>query len=137
MAIAQWLLDKSAYVRLPYACDPEIWLDRINRGRVHICTITRLELGAAFLTVRQARTEISSPPLSLMPLEYLTLAAENRAIDVQLLLTELGHHRTASIPDLLVAATAESAGLTVLHMNQDFELIAEITGQPMERLQTA
>ena len=49
-------------------------------------------------------------------------------------LADLGHHRAPSIPDLLVSATAELAGLTVLHVDQDFDLIADITGQPLERL---
>lgn len=34
----------------------------------------------------------------------------------------------------LIAATAELAGLTVLHLDGDFDLIAELTGQPTERL---
>jgi len=38
------------------------------------------------------------------------------------------------IPDLIIAATAELAGLTVLHLDKDFEIIAEVTGQPTERL---
>lgn len=45
-----------------------------------------------------------------------------------------GQHRAPSVPDLLIAATADLAGLTVLHLNKDFEVIAEITGQPVERL---
>lgn len=45
-----------------------------------------------------------------------------------------GQHRAPSVPDLIIAATAELAGLTVLHLDKDFELIAEITGQPVERL---
>jgi predicted nucleic acid-binding protein len=40
----------------------------------------------------------------------------------------------ASIPDLLVAAIAEAAGLAVLHDDKDFELISEITGQELRRL---
>jgi hypothetical protein len=43
-------------------------------------------------------------------------------------------HRAPSIPDLIIAATAELAGLTVLHLDKDFEVIAEITGQAVERL---
>ena len=43
-----------------------------------------------------------------------------------------GQHRAVSVPDLLIAATAETEGLTVLHYDQDFDLIAEITGQPCE-----
>ena len=69
-----------------------------------------------------------------MPIEYQTPAIEDRAVAVQMMLAERGLHRAASIPDLLVAATAELAGLTVLHVDKDFELIAEVTGQPVERL---
>ena len=41
------------------------------------------------------------------------------------------------MPDLIVAATAELAGLTVLHVDKNFELIAQFTGQPIERLALA
>jgi len=69
-----------------------------------------------------------------MPIEYLTPSIENRAIDVQQALADVGHHRAPSIPDLLIAATAELSLFTVLHVDKDFELIARITGQPVERL---
>ena len=39
-----------------------------------------------------------------------------------------------SISDLLIAATAEKAGLTVLAVDKDFDLIAEVTGQSVETL---
>lgn len=47
-----------------------------------------------------------------------------------------GQHRAPSIPDLLIGATTELTDLTVLHLDKDFELIAQITGQPVERLDT-
>lgn len=50
------------------------------------------------------------------------------------LLADRGQHRAPSIPDLIIAATAELAGLTVLHLDKDFEIIAEVTDQPTERL---
>ncbi|MCU0264125.1 MAG: hypothetical protein MUF09_10740 [Candidatus Nanopelagicales bacterium] len=75
------------------------------------------------------------PPLSAVPVEYLTRAIEARAVEVQLLLAGQGQHRAPSIPDVLIAVTAELAGLTVLHLDKDFELTAGITGQPTERLQ--
>jgi predicted nucleic acid-binding protein len=46
-----------------------------------------------------------------------------------------GQHCAPSIPDLLIAATAELSRLTVLHMDKDFDLIAAIIGQPIERLE--
>jgi len=69
-----------------------------------------------------------------MPVEYLTPKIEDRAVEVQSILAERGQHRAPSIPDLLIGATAELADLTVLHLDKDFDLIAQITGQPVERL---
>ena len=69
-----------------------------------------------------------------MPVEYLTPAMEDRALQVQRLLAQRGQHRAPSIRDLLIAATAELSGRTVLHLDKDFDLIAELTQQPTERL---
>ncbi len=69
-----------------------------------------------------------------MPVEYQTPVIEDRAFEVLTLLADRGQHRTPSIPDLIIAATAELAGLTILHLDKDFEIIARITGQPLERL---
>ena len=69
-----------------------------------------------------------------MPVEYLTPVIEDRAVEVLTLLADRGQHRALSIPDLIIAAAAELAGLTILHLGKDFEVIAQITGQPVERL---
>jgi hypothetical protein len=69
-----------------------------------------------------------------MPVEYLTPAVEDRAVEILTLLAGRGQHRAPPVPDLIIAATAGLAGLTVLHFDKDFEVIAEITGQPVERL---
>lgn len=54
-----------------------------------------------------------------------------RAIDIQAELARSGRHRLP-IPDLIIAATAEQAGLTLLHYDHDYDLIAEVTSQPVE-----
>jgi predicted nucleic acid-binding protein len=69
-----------------------------------------------------------------MPVEYLSPAMEDRAAEVERLLAQHGRHRAPSIPDLLIAATAELSGRTVLHLDEDFDLIAELTRQPVQRL---
>ena len=65
-----------------------------------------------------------------MPVEYLTPAIEDPAVEARLLLVREGHHRAPPIPDLVIAAVAELAGLTVLHLDKDFELIAALTARP-------
>ncbi|MGH3096002.1 MAG: PIN domain-containing protein [Streptosporangiales bacterium] len=129
-----WLIDKSAYVRLDASPDVEVWLDRINRGLVRVATVTLLEMGVSAQTAAGWRQEIEGPPVANLPVENLTPRMEERAVEVQGLLAERGYHRAAKIPDLLVAAAAELAGLTALHVDKDFDLIAELTGQPIERL---
>jgi len=129
-----WLIDKSALVRLPACRDAEEWAGRIQRGLVRITTLTKLEVGFSARSGGELRDGRRRPPLSAMPTEHLTPAIEDRAIEVQQLLADQGLHRVPSVPDLLIAATAELAGLAVLHLDKDFELIAEYTGQPTERL---
>jgi predicted nucleic acid-binding protein len=79
------------------------------------------------------------------PVEYDVILAErrylpevlttppvfDRAIEVQRQLARRGRHRLP-ITDLVIAATAESAGLTVLHYDADFERIARVTKQTHE-----
>lgn len=129
-----WLIDKSALVRLGASPDAEDWADRVHRGLVRISTVTRLEVGYSARSGTDLRSALQHSPVSQMPVEYLTPPIEDRAVEVQLFLAGQGHHRAASIPDLMIAATAELVGLTVLHLDKDFELIATVTGQPVERL---
>ena len=132
--MTDWLIDKSALVRLADSPDAGEWAARIERGLVRITTVTRLEVGYSARSGPVLRANLRRPPLSAMPVEYLTPAIEDRAVDVLALLADRGQHRAPSIPDLIIAAAAELAGLTVLHLDKDFEIIAEITGQPLERL---
>ena len=131
-----WLIDKSALVRLAASPDAAEWAGRIERGLVRVTTVTRLEAGYSARSGPELRAGWRQPPLSSMPVEYLTPAIEDRAVDVLTLLADRGQHRAPSLPDLIIAATAELAGLTVLHLDKDFEVIAQVTGQPVERLST-
>ena len=137
MAVTNWLIDKSALVRLAASSNAAEWAARIQRGVVRITTVTRLEVGYSARAGADLRASLGRPPLAAMPVEYLTPTIEDRAVEVLTLLADRGQHRAPSIPDLLIAATAELAGLTVLHVDKDFEIIAAITGQPLERLDIA
>ena len=129
-----WLIDKSALVRLGASPDAGEWASRIERGLVRITTVTRLEVGYSARSGQDLREGLSQPPVSAMPVEYLTPAIEERSVKVLTLLADRGQHRAPSVPDLIIAATAELAGLTVLHCDKDFDLIASVTGQPTEWL---
>lgn len=135
MVVSPWLIDKSALVRLSSTADADEWASRIDRGLVRISTVTLLELGYSARSAADHRLLLGGPPISSIPVEYLTPKIEDRALELQFALAERGHHRAPSIPDLLIAATAELSELTVLHMDKDFELIAELTGQRLQRLE--
>lgn len=129
-----WLIDKSALVRLGESPDADMWATRIQRGLVRIATVTVLEVGFSARTADDRKAALGEPPISSMPVEYSTPTIEERAVEVQGLLSLTGKHRAPSIPDLLIAATAEASGLTVLDLGKDFELIAAVAGQRTERL---
>ncbi|HEY1643482.1 MAG TPA: PIN domain nuclease [Streptosporangiaceae bacterium] len=134
--MTNWLIDKSALARLGASPDAAEWASRIERGRVRIATVTRLEVGYSARSASDLRAGFRRAPLASMPAEYLTPAIEDRTVEVLALLADRGQHRAPSLPDLIIAATAELAGLTVLHLDKDFELIADITSQRVERLRT-
>lgn len=121
-----FLADKSALARMPNAAvrarlEP-LLIDRL----VATCGIIDLEIGYSAQTAavhRDIRRERRALPHARIDDDVL-----NRAFEVQGLLAERGQHRLP-IPDLVIAAAADSAGLTVLHYDADFERIAEITGQ--------
>jgi hypothetical protein len=102
----------------------------LEAGLIARCTPTDLEAGfssADSASHRQMRETRAAWPFVAMNQPVL-----DRAVAVQDALAERSQHRGAKIADLLIAAAAEAAGLVVLHYDHDFDLIAEITGQPME-----
>jgi predicted nucleic acid-binding protein len=123
-----WLIDKSALVRLAASPDAAEWAGRIERGLVRVTTVTRLEAGYSARSGPELRAGLRQPPLSSMPVEYLTPAIEDRAVDVLTLLADRGQHRAPSTPDLIIAATAELAGLTATP-----NAISEITNRGVRR----
>jgi predicted nucleic acid-binding protein len=102
----------------------------IVAGQVATCDMVRLELLHSARNVEEFR-------LTRGDLEHLPdcpIAGEHwrRALDVYEALAAQGgkHQRSVKHPDLLIAAAAESAGLAVLHYDEDYDRIAAVTGQP-------
>lgn len=134
MAVDRWLIDKSALVRLGETKDATSWAQRINDGQVYISSITRLEIGYSARSLKDLEKSFSTLPLSKMRIESLSPTIEDRAWDVLQQLARKGQHRAPSLPDLLIAATAEKHDMTLLHVDKDFDLIGKVTGQTVERL---
>lgn len=104
----------------------------ITAGRLAICGPVRWELlhnarnGAEYKALREDLAALEQTPFDDADWE--------RALDICQALAEKGGslHRAPSMPDAMIAVAAERAGLTVLHYDKDFDLIAEVTGQPCE-----
>ena len=130
MAVARYLADKSAWARVRQPAVRSVMAEYVERGLIGTCAIIDLEI----LFSARTGSEHAHFRHQREAFEYFALTDEiaDRAIEVQGLLALQAQHRSVSIPDLLVAATAERFTLTVLHYDGDYDRIAAITGQPMQ-----
>lgn len=123
------LLDTSALTRLRRPSVREAIEPLAEIGALGRAGISDLEVGFS----ARSGTEWDELIESLGVFELVETDAEHmrRARQVQRMLAARSQ-RGRKLPDLLVAAAAEQAGLTVLHYDADFDRIAAVTGQPCE-----
>ena len=127
--MAIYLGDKSALVRVHH----DDVMHRVTAlylsGQIATCALIDLE----FLYSARGPGDYEELLFDRMLLPRVSCgdAAVDRAMEVQRDLAARGQHRLP-INDLVIAAAAEHAGLTLLHYDADFDLIAEVTDQPME-----
>lgn len=128
--MAIYLADKSALARAHHPAVASRLGPLFVGGDVATCGIVDLELlfsargSSDYLAILADRRSL--------PRVEVGEAGIERSIEIQAALARKGQHRGVTIPDLLIAAAAEAAGLTVLHYDSDFDRIAEFTGQPAE-----
>ena len=120
------LLDTSVVSRLGVAEVRAVVDPLAHTGRLGRAGITDLEVGYGSRNAREWDQDMAD--LSVFELVETTADHVRRARQVQRLLASRSQ-RGRKIPDLLIAAAAEAAGLTLLHYDNDFELIARMTGQ--------
>lgn len=129
-AVATHLADTSALARLHQPAVAAVLGPLIDAGLVATCGVIEFELGWAtrsadeYDLVRADREE---------GYEWLATHDEDwhRALDIQAALWRGGRVRAVGFPDLLIAAVAEREHVTLVHYDSDYDLIAEITRQPM------
>jgi hypothetical protein len=131
MAGPVYLADTSAYVAQARGSEARArFAGLLTEGRLAVCQMTALEYfnnapdpGAyqVLWTALQGQRWMD-----------VTATAMNRALEVHRMLAELSQHRNFRLPDLIIAATAEEYGATVLHYDADYDRIAAVTGQPVE-----
>jgi predicted nucleic acid-binding protein len=128
-----WIWSRRAgYPQLRDAFD-----DALVDGEIATCDMVRLELlysarnASDFAAIREDLTALPDCPIA--PEQW------QRALWVYEQLSRRGgaHQRSVKHPDLLIAAAAEAAGVAVVHYDEDYDRIAEITGQPTRWLAPA
>ena len=126
-----FLADKSALARRQTRAEVREALDPLLlEGEVATCGIIDLEL--LYSATSPTTYKALADALRGMPRVALDEATVERALQVQGKLAQRSQHRSVPLPDLLIAACAENAGLTVLHYDADFERISELTKQPVQ-----
>ena len=130
MARAAYLADTSAFARLGKPHVAAAIAPLVAEGRIALCAPVAFELG--FSARSAADHEAVMSRIDAFESVPTTEGDHRRALELQRLLAERGQHRALSLVDALVAATAESRGLTVLHYDADFDVVSEVTGQPTE-----
>ncbi len=123
------LLDTSVLTRLRESTVREAIEPRAQLGQLARAGISDLEIG--FSARNAAEWDLLADAVDAFELVETTAEHVRRAKQVQRLLA-VKHQRGRKLPDLLVAAAAESSGLTVLHYDADFDPIAGATGQSCE-----
>jgi predicted nucleic acid-binding protein len=130
-AVARYLADTSALDRLGKPAVETRLQPLIDRGLIATCGIVELEM--LYSSRNAADYERLEQQFSLR-FESLSMPDEiwQIARDTQRALASRGAHRGVPLPDLLIAATAARHGVTVLHYDRDYDVIAEVTGQKAE-----
>jgi predicted nucleic acid-binding protein len=126
-----YLIDTSGLFRILQDKLRNAWSDQLTAGVIATCPVVELEFlySAQSLPDRLEKRRLLRDVFGRVPMSE---HAWDRAAEVQQLLTAAGSHRSAGAFDLLVAATAERARLTVLCDHRDFKTVSRVTGQPVK-----
>ncbi|MBI2170304.1 MAG: PIN domain nuclease [Actinobacteria bacterium] len=123
------VVDTSVLTRLSVKSVRAVVEPLAHLGKAARVGLSDLEVGFSARNEREWDAIVGS--LDVFELIETEGAHVERARQVQRLLAARGK-RGRKVPDLLIAAAAEQAGLTVLHYDGDFDLISGVTGQPCE-----
>ncbi|MEW2383274.1 PIN domain nuclease [Micromonospora sp. NPDC047707] len=130
MRLADYLVDTSALVRLLRNAELRArWESPLTAGLIAVCPVVELEF---LYTARSAadREWLQHQLRTVFGWVMMPDRGYERAAEIQHDLTLRGVHRSAGAVDLLIAATAEYHGMSLLHYDRDFDQIANVTGQP-------
>ncbi|MDH6118171.1 PIN domain nuclease [Kitasatospora sp. GAS204B] len=127
MSRERYLIDKSALARWGKPAVRPVLDDLSQRALLAVSAAVEMEV------LHSARSAVEAERLRhlLTGFDHLPCTDEvwDRAKEIQSQALFRGDHRALSMADMLIAATAERHGVTVLHYDGDYDMIAAITGQ--------
>jgi predicted nucleic acid-binding protein len=127
-----YLIDKSALARAARQPTVRAALERLDEnGVLATSAVIDLEIGYSARNLTEFDS-VAADRAALYQELPLTRAVTDRARQVQRELVYTGQHRGPGVSDLLIAATAELYGATVVHYDRDFDMIAAVTTQAVE-----
>lgn len=125
-----YLVDKSALARVARQPQVRAALELLDEnGVLATSSVIDLEIGYSARNLAEFES-VAADRAALYQELPVTRAVTDRARYVQRELARAGQHRGPGVSDLLIAATAEVYGATVVHYDRDFDTIAAITAQP-------
>lgn len=128
-----FLLDKSAHARWDQPVVAARLNDLLREDLLNIARPSVLEIGFSARSPQDYREVIADVTEAMTVIE-VSAEISTRAQDLQERLTHRGWHRAPGPVDLLLAATAIEHELTLLHLDKDFELIAQGSSLQQERV---
>ncbi|MDT0377623.1 PIN domain nuclease [Streptomyces sp. DSM 42041] len=122
------LIDKSAFARWGKPAVRAAIRPLHDAGLLAVCGAVE----AGLLYSVRSRRDAQQVREELTGFDWLPTPDEvwDRVLDMQQRLIDTGNWRAVSLPDLVIAATAERHGAVVLHYDGDYDMIAAVTGQP-------
>ena len=121
-----YIADTSAWPRSIHPAVQEEWQAALSEGQIGTCPVVVLEL----LYSTQNGTDFDRRAADLATLRDIpvTRSVTNAARQAYRDLAHVGagYHRSLRMPDLLIAACAQDAGIGVLHYDADFDRLAEV-----------
>lgn len=130
MTALLFLVDKSALARFARPSVAAVLQPLFITDAIGTCAMVDLEVQFSARSPRDYE-RLRADQRSLRRFAVTEEVCE-RALDVQRTLARTSRHRGVTIPDLVTAACAELNAATLLHYDADFDLVAEVTGQPVE-----
>jgi predicted nucleic acid-binding protein len=125
----RYLVDTSVLARARQDVVGERLAALAQAGQLWTCRLIDLEV--VYASRARDVAEVIEERRAL-PQAPITAEVMQRALQTAGAMAAAGLHRGAKPVDLVIAAAAEAADLTVLHYDDDYDRIARVTRQPME-----